>query len=77
LIFPEIDYDKIDQPRGMDISIVTTARTDDEGRAFLAAFGFPFKKEGDEGFLAAAPQKQRRGQGRGPQGKSAKGKGRK
>jgi large subunit ribosomal protein L5 len=46
LIFPEIDYDKIDTTRGMDITIVTTARTDDEGRALLQAFGFPFKREG-------------------------------
>jgi large subunit ribosomal protein L5 len=45
LIFPEIDYDRIDTTRGMDITIVTTARTDDEGRGFLAAFGFPFRKE--------------------------------
>jgi large subunit ribosomal protein L5 len=45
LIFPEIDYDKIDTTRGMDITIATTARTDDEGRALLAAFGFPFRKE--------------------------------
>ena len=79
LIFPEIDYDKIDQTRGMDITIVTTARTDEEGRAFLDAFGFPFKKEGDEGFLIAPPQKQKRRGPRGPQGKgpaakTAKGK---
>ena len=46
LIFPEIDYDKIDQTRGMDITIVTSARTDDEGRALLLALGFPFKREG-------------------------------
>ncbi len=46
LIFPEIDYDSIDTTRGMDITIVTTARTDAEGRALLAAFGFPFKREG-------------------------------
>jgi len=46
LIFPEIDYDKVDTPRGMDITIVTTARTDAEGRALLDAFGFPFRKEG-------------------------------
>jgi len=45
LIFPEIDYDKIDTTRGMDITIVTTARTDEEGRALLAAFGFPFRQE--------------------------------
>jgi large subunit ribosomal protein L5 len=46
LIFPEIDYDKIDSTRGMDITIVTTARTDAEGRALLDAFGFPFRREG-------------------------------
>ena len=46
LVFPEIDYDSIDQPRGMDITIVTTAGTDDEGRALLLALGFPFKREG-------------------------------
>ncbi len=45
LIFPEVDYDKIDTTRGMDITIVTTARTNEEGRAFLAAFGFPFRQE--------------------------------
>jgi large subunit ribosomal protein L5 len=43
IIFPEIDYDKIDALRGMDISITTTAKTDEEGRALLAAFNFPFK----------------------------------
>ncbi len=46
LIFPEIDYDKIDVTRGMDITIVTTARTNAQGRALLDAFGFPFKREG-------------------------------
>jgi large subunit ribosomal protein L5 len=46
LIFPEIDYDKIDIPRGMDITIVTTARTNAEGKALLDAFGFPFRREG-------------------------------
>src|ERR671923_1481601 len=46
LIFPEIDYDKVDTPRGMDITIVTTARTNDEGRALLDAFGFPFQRQG-------------------------------
>ena len=45
LIFPEINYDKVDTIRGMDITIVTTARTDVEGRALLAAFGFPFSRE--------------------------------
>jgi large subunit ribosomal protein L5 len=46
LIFPEIDYDRIDTTRGMDITIVTTARTDAEGKALLDAFGFPFRREG-------------------------------
>ncbi len=45
LIFPEIDYDKIDAPRGFDITIVTTAVNDEQGRAFLRAFGFPFRQE--------------------------------
>jgi len=48
LIFPEIDYDRIDAPRGMDITIVTTARTNAEGRALLDAFGFPFRREVDQ-----------------------------
>ncbi len=46
LIFPEVDYDSIDTIRGMDITIVTTARTDEEGRALLEAFSFPFRAEG-------------------------------
>ncbi|NCI42277.1 50S ribosomal protein L5 [Francisella tularensis subsp. holarctica] len=41
--FPEIDYDKVDSIRGLDISITTTAKNDDQGRALLKAFGFPFK----------------------------------
>jgi large subunit ribosomal protein L5 len=44
IIFPEIDYDKVDKIRGLDITITTSARTDDEGRALLRAFNFPFKK---------------------------------
>ncbi len=48
LIFPEVDYDKVDQPRGMDITIVTTARSNAEGKALLDAFGFPFKREGQQ-----------------------------
>ena len=43
-IFPEIDYDKVDRVRGLDITITTTARSDEEGRALLAAFNFPFRK---------------------------------
>ena len=46
LIFPEVDYDSIDTIRGMDITIVTTATTDEEGRALLEAFSFPFQAEG-------------------------------
>jgi len=46
LVFPEIDYDKIDSVRGMDITIVTTAETDDQGRALLRALGFPFRRDG-------------------------------
>lgn len=45
LIFPEIDYDKIDKLRGMEVTIVTTAPTDDEGRRLLALMGMPFKHE--------------------------------
>ena len=45
LVFPEVDYDDIDETRGMDITIVTTAATDEEGRALLAALGFPFREQ--------------------------------
>jgi large subunit ribosomal protein L5 len=45
LIFPEIEYDQIDSTRGMDVTIVTSARTDAQGRALLDAFGFPFRRE--------------------------------
>ena len=48
LIFPEVDYDSVDHTRGMDIPIVTTARTDAEGKALLDAFGFPFRREGNQ-----------------------------
>ncbi len=46
LVFPEIDYDTVDASRGMDITIVTTATSDAEGRALLDAFNFPFRREG-------------------------------
>ncbi len=46
LMFPEIDYDKVDVTRGMDITIVTTAKTNAEGHALLDAFGFPFRRDG-------------------------------
>jgi large subunit ribosomal protein L5 len=48
IIFPEIDYDKIDALRGMDITITTTAKNDEEGRALLAAFNFPLKSKAKE-----------------------------
>lgn len=44
LIFPEVDYDKVDRTRGMDITVVTTANTDEDARALLTALGFPFKR---------------------------------
>jgi large subunit ribosomal protein L5 len=62
-VFPEIEYDKVDQPRGMDITLVTTAVTNDQGKALLDAFGFPFRR-GDEAGQAPAKPKKRRG---GPQ----------
>jgi len=46
LVFPEIDFDKVDKLRGMEVTIVTTARTDDEGRQLLQMLGMPFRKEG-------------------------------
>jgi large subunit ribosomal protein L5 len=48
LVFPEIDYDKIDRIRGMEVCIVTTAKTDDEGRALLQNFNMPFRKAGQQ-----------------------------
>ena len=46
IVFPEIDYDKVDQVRGMDIVVQTSAKTDEEAKALLAEFGFPFKGQG-------------------------------
>jgi large subunit ribosomal protein L5 len=63
-VFPEIDYDKIDTPQGMDITIVTTASSDAEGRALLDAFGFPFKR-GNEGGPPARKKPKSRGPVRG------------
>jgi large subunit ribosomal protein L5 len=54
IIFPEIDYDEIDQVRGLDITITTTAATDDEAFALLEAIGMPFSKEGRPAVAAAA-----------------------
>ncbi len=44
LIFPEIDYNKVDKVRGMNVSIITTAKNDESAKALLEAFGFPFRK---------------------------------
>jgi len=44
LVFPEIDYDKVDEPRGMNITFVTTAKTDEEGRELLQLLGMPFRR---------------------------------
>ena len=66
VVFPEIDYDKIDAPRGMDITIVTSAATNDQGRALLDAFGFPFKRGADAG--PAPTKSKRRGPVRGGKG---------
>jgi large subunit ribosomal protein L5 len=72
-VFPEIDYDKIDSPRGMDITLVTTGTTNDQGRALLDAFGFPFKRGED---AANAPRKVKRSgpRGGGKGGRPAKSK---
>jgi large subunit ribosomal protein L5 len=55
-VFPEINYDKIDAQRGMDITIVTTAKTNEQGKALLDAYGFPFKR-GNEGGPPAVQKK--------------------
>ena len=60
LIFPEIDYDKVDTVRGMDITICTTANTDAEGHALLAAFGFPFRETAAEPGLVVEPTRRQR-----------------
>ena len=57
-VFPEIDYDRIDTSRGMDITIVTTATDDAAGRALLDAFGFPFRQAGD--LTTPEPRRRRR-----------------
>ena len=62
LIFPEISYDQVDKARGLEVSIVTTARTDQEARRMLELLGMPFQREGDAGPAAArrpAPRRRR------------------
>ena len=70
-VFPEIDYDKIDAPRGMDITIVTSAVTNEQGKALLDAFGFPFKRGADAETVVKKKSK-RRGPVRGGKGGPAK-----
>jgi len=65
LIFPEINYDRIDTVRGMDITICTSARTDDEARALMRAFGFPFRTgESTPGLIETPKKRSRRPAGR-------------
>jgi large subunit ribosomal protein L5 len=73
IVFPEIDYDKIDAPHGMDITIVTTATTDEGGKALLDSFGFPFKR-GAEAAALTPKKAKRRGPVRGKGGKPLKAK---
>jgi large subunit ribosomal protein L5 len=63
-VFAEIEYDRVDTPRGMDITLVTTAATNEQGKALLDAFGFPFRR-GDEVGQAPNKPKKRRGPQRG------------
>ena len=69
IMFPEIEYDKVDAPHGLDITSVTTATSDDEGKALLDAFGFPFKRGKDAG---PKPKKVVRRRGPGGPGKGKK-----
>ena len=68
VIFPEIDYDRVDQVRGMDITIVTTATTDEAGKALLDAYGFPFKREIDDSAADLTPKRRSRRGARVPAG---------
>ena len=60
LIFPEISYDQVDKARGLEVSIVTTARTDQEARRLLELLGMPFQREGEPGPAALRPTARRR-----------------
>ena len=60
LIFPEISYDQVDKARGLEVSIVTTARTDQEARRLLELLGMPFQREGEASPVAARPTTRRR-----------------
>jgi len=58
IVFPEINYDKIGNIRGMDIAIVTTAKTNEEAKILLSALGMPFKKSEEHGIKGLEKQKQ-------------------
>jgi large subunit ribosomal protein L5 len=74
VIFPEVDYDRVDSVRGMDITIVTTATTDEQGRALLDAFGFPFKRGDQPGELIPGRSRRVTGRGRGGRGRAGSGR---
>jgi large subunit ribosomal protein L5 len=71
VIFPEIDYDRVDQVRGMDITIVTTATTNEAGKALLDAYGFPFKRGVDETVIEK-PKRRGPARGKGARGRPAR-----
>jgi large subunit ribosomal protein L5 len=60
LIFPEINYDQVDKARGLEVSIITTAHTDQEARRLLELLGMPFQREGEAQPVAARPTPRRR-----------------
>ena len=71
VIFPEIDYDRVDQVRGMDITIVTTATTNEAGKALLDAYGFPFKRGVDD-TVVEKPKRRGPARGKGSRGRPAR-----
>ena len=71
VIFPEIDYDRVDQVRGMDITIVTTATTNEAGKALLDAYGFPFKRGVDDTTIET-PKRRGSARGKGARGRPAR-----
>jgi len=71
VIFPEIDYDRVDQVRGMDITIVTTATTNEAGKALLDAYGFPFKRDVDDTVIET-PKRRGSARGKGARGRPAR-----
>jgi large subunit ribosomal protein L5 len=74
IIFPEIDYDRVDSVRGMDITIVTSAVSNEDGRALLAAFGFPFRQGDQPAEVLRTKTRRQPVRGKGGRGRSASGK---